>query len=654
MASKSMKLYPISDESHKRVNFGVCDIESMKWIQFLCIGFFDGSNFLWWKKRSEMFEYIFEYMKDEDWDEYTVYAHFGGKFDFQFLFDELCFRMPLDYVISDMIQRGSGLLCFSVTYGNRKIIFRDSSAMLPFGLKSLCENFKVDHPKMDWDHEKTTGVTPELVKYLEFDCKGLHECITKYFNWPLIKKAGPSHTIASQAIRVLRTFLDFPIHSLPDDEKDPRYNVDEFVRESYFGGRTEIFKPFFDGNKNTKKLYCYDVNSLYPTVMRLNEFPKKFSHFTRVYHPEKLGVYDAEVEVPADMYIPPLPVVSKIGDEEKLIFPTGRFKGRWTTWEIEYARSVGVKIISIGRGAIFQSGGKFFKPFVDALYEIRENSVKDSVDNVLAKLLLNSCYGRFGLIKDRQEVVFDEGQVGFLPMMEIGRGKKVYRLGTMDKRIECFTNVAIAAFVTSAARIYMHKIYLKCRGRIWYTDTDSLFTDSLLKVDEKGLGGLKLEYSCDAAVFLLPKTYVITDKEEKFKILNEKGKKISSKKKVVMKGFDRKKINHFGVDDFFMALEGDLRRMIADQPAKFATFKTAAKKQKFLALLDEGSRQVNSLYSKRTLVKTGDDFDTFPLHIVDGKPVIIKSDSQKKWDKIRKSKEWKDRKVKAPHYEQYY
>jgi hypothetical protein len=47
---------------------------------------------------------------------------------------------------------------------------------------------------------------------------------------------------------------------------------------------------------------------------------------------------------------------------------------------------------------------------------------------------------------------------------------------------------------------------------LYYTDTDSIYTDSILNdsfVDAKVLGKLKLENICEKAIFLAPKMYCL-------------------------------------------------------------------------------------------------------------------------------------------------
>lgn len=571
-----------------------------------------------------------------------VYAHFGGKFDFAFVLNHVFFHTH--HKIEGMIPRGSGLLCFDliVEMGNSggvskrkkkkptfcKITFRDSSAMLPFGLKSITKNFGVESPKMDWDHAWTLPfMTAPMTVYNRMDCLGLHQSICKYQAWPLIKRAGQASTIAGQAMRVLRTKMQVEISSLT-----PR--IDEFVRRAYFGGRVEIFKPLFTG---PGLIRCADVNSLYPTVMRNpprvgdipQEYPAKFKYFTFEYEPDSLGFYEAEVEVSDSMYVPPLGVVWPImnsahpgrAPKSKFVFPTGRFKGYWSTLELEYARSLGVKILKTGQGAIFEGGGNFFKRYVDDLYEIRETTERESVDNVLAKLLLNSCYGRFGLKVAREGLVFDEGQEG-VSELESGADDAGFvlreagiqvRLMREPKMLETFNNVAVSAWVTSASRVFMHRHYRKIERELFYTDTDSLFTTADFE-DEKGLGGMKIEYERKGACFLLPKTYITQGSEED-----------PSYRKITMKGFDKQKTKNFTLDDFMTALEGDLKRLRVFQDPKFATFKTAMGRGKILTMLPKSPREVRSLYDKRVVEKVSGchGYDTRPHKIRDFGPIVV-------------------------------
>lgn len=566
----------VPDEERKRNRqFVVVDIETMKWTEFLVIGLYDGKECFYFEKLSEFLSFTFEH-----YDGYDVFAHFGGRFDFLFILGEI-FCHP-EYLVSSMVPRASGLLYFDVSFGPRSLSFRDSSALLPFGLRKLTESFGASHLKKEWDHSKTAGVTKELLHYLEYDLKGLYEVMEKFYSWPIIKKAGGCYTIAGQAMRIFRTYLERSVFSLS-------HGLDERLRPSYLGGRTEIFKLAFKG---PGKLYCYDVNSLYPTVMKKHEYPIDFSHETYSYEKGKLAIYEAQVDVPR-MQVPPLGIVR----DGKYIFPTGHFSGMWTSCELEYAKTCGVKF-DVKRGYVFKNGGRIFKDYVDDLYAIRARSKSGTVDNTIAKLLLNASYGRFGISLQKENIVLDDGGEGLKPLKEIRVNGRTFRLMTKEVELETFTHVAIATFVTSYARIYMHQLYMEAPEELYYTDTDSLFTTHQYKTGE-GLGALKLEGVFSSACFLLPKTYAA------------KGDTL----KIAMKGFDKKKIQHFTMEDFYACLEGDLKRMKIVQEPKFATFKTALKSGKFVGMTKESSRQLKAQYDKRIFRKDGANYETTAIHI---------------------------------------
>lgn len=558
-------LKPLSSQSERKPKneFLVCDIETQNWTKFLVIGLYDGTTTKNFTSIRKFLHHVFDHYNGAD-----CFAHFGGRFDFLFIIKEILRRN--EFRIENMVPRGSGLLCFDVIRRKDEshITFRDSSALLPFSLKRLTQSFQVDSLKKEWDHSKTNGVTPKLLEYLRFDLEGLHQVITKFYSWPIIQKSGRAYTIASQAMKVFRTYLNQEIPTLSP-------SLTKKLRQYYMGGRVEIFNPL---HKGPKQLYAYDVNSLYPSVMRDNPFPGKFHYGTDEWEPNALGFYEVITETPKNLHIPVLGIVQN----GKYIFPLGRFKGYFTSAEIEYAKTLGYKF-KILDGYIFRNAGYIFRDFVNDLYSIREKAEKDSVDSTIAKLILNSCYGKFGINLEKENLVFDDGSEGLKPLREIKVGKNIYRLATKQVTLESFTHVGIAAFVTSYGRIKLHKLMMKAPRAMFYTDTDSLFTTHKYPTGSK-LGDLKLESTVKSACFLLPKTYIAGEK-------------------IAMKGFDQKKIKHFTMDDFTACLEGDLKALRIIQEPKFATFKTAIRSGEIVSMTKESPRQIRSRYDKRQIIK---------------------------------------------------
>jgi hypothetical protein len=88
-------------------------------------------------------------------------------------------------------------------------------------------------------------------------------------------------------------------------------------------------------------------------------------------------------------------------------------------------------------------------------------------------------------------------------------------------------SLAIAAAVTSYARIYMSKIKLDILnngGNIYYTDTDSIVTDKPIDnaLVGNGLGQFKLEYEIKEGYFISSKTYCLVLKDGEI-IIKSKG-----------------------------------------------------------------------------------------------------------------------------------
>jgi len=567
--------------------WAVTDIESRKWIEFLCIGYYDGNIYEYFLDLTSYFNFLFSPKNKCS----LIYAHFGGIFDFLFLLNYILHNTNI-YKLKSIIPRGSGILSFKVSVGKRTITFSDSSALLPFSLRSLAENFKVETQKGVINYNRITKVTPKLLSYMEDDHKALYQIMKRYESWPMVEKVGLKSTIASQALAIFRDEYEIEDRKLPVISPD----IEIFSRNAYKGGRTEIFRPYFNQKKGQSPLYYYDVNSLYPYVMKKNDYPTYFDYYTCELETGKLGIYHLQIEVPKTLKIPILGIIH----EGKYIFPTGKIEGYWTTPEIKYAMKLGCKILKINQGIIFKSGDKLFKNYVDKLYKIRENSNKKSVDNVLAKLLLNSLYGRFGLDREKETVVIDDGSEGLIPYIKFEIKKNVFiRLAKKPIKIKSFNNVAIAAFVTAYARIHMHKIYQKCGNDLYYSDTDSIITTKKFPTSSK-LGDLKLEKTIKKACFLLPKTYIIENDDFK---------------SVVMKGFDQKKIQHFGVDDFFSGLEGDLRRLKSNIEEKPARFKSALRKGKLLSMTEKSTKQIRSQYDKRIFIKSKNSWSSDPIHL---------------------------------------
>lgn len=158
--------------------------------------------------------------------------------------------------------------------------------------------------------------------------------------------------------------------------------------------------------------------------------------------------------------------------------------------------------------------------------------------NFIAKLLMNSLYGRFGLDENHSEVKIlnrdefekvllnrEKTKDEIIDVKEFSNENFFVELkkdNTEDKINSVYkihnSSIGIAAAITAEARIIMSQFKNNPLIDIFYTDTDSVFIknspDELNKiipgiVNNKELGKMKLECEINRAIFLAPKCYYL-------------------------------------------------------------------------------------------------------------------------------------------------
>ena len=170
------------------------------------------------------------------------------------------------------LVRNNRLYEISVLSGKKMLFrFRDSLNLLPGKLSSLAENLCPGlGVKGSIQHELVTlsnlsNMKESLLDYMKQDIHLLGGVMKKAqeIYWKLYKVDIESKiTISSLSLTIFRMkYYDtshFPIYI-------PNKNEDSFIRNAYYGGHSDVYIP------HGKDLYYYDVNSLYPFIMK--EFP---------------------------------------------------------------------------------------------------------------------------------------------------------------------------------------------------------------------------------------------------------------------------------------------------------------------------------------------------------------------------------------------
>jgi DNA polymerase elongation subunit (family B) len=357
-------------------------------------------------------------------------------------------------------------------------------------------------------------ITLSDIHYCIRDTEIVLDAITKLSNWVYDHfRVNISPTIASLSLRIFFT------HFIKNDIYVSGY--DQFFRNSYYGGRVEVFRDRWEW----RQIKYYDFNSLYPSVMFLEEYPDP-SSLDYTPFPDKSYIYEFEgvsevtVYVPEAMEIPPLP----IRHSGKLIFPVGFLRGWWNHNELRMAEKYGAKILKVHKTIYAKRTMKPFRGFVQFFYSLRQNYKKEGnkTYDLFTKIIMNSLYGKFGQLNEKSEVGFIDEERGddwvFEPYgdSDVGVWKKIDMDGKVVKEDAKHSILCWASYVTSWARIYLYEKMIEAvrkGGKVYYCDTDSIITDVELE-DSKELGQVKKEY--EGKIFIIaPKTYILETNDGK-------------------------------------------------------------------------------------------------------------------------------------------
>jgi hypothetical protein len=388
----------------------------------------------------------------------------------------------------------------------------DSLKKIPFPVKKIAKDFNLPILKGDIDYhlERPIGweITPEEESYIKNDIEIIARALDIQFAQGLEKITAGSdslHQFKSMIGKKGFTKL-FPIFT---------EELDKNIRLAYRGGFTWVNdriqgQPIGEG-------IVFDVNSLYPAMMYDKPLPfGEPIHFDGQYEEDRnFPLYIQHVKCSFDLkegYIPTIQIKkSRFRDNEYLKTSNGYIVDLYVTnvdWELIQEHYI-IEDLEYCSGFKFRQKTGIFKEFIDKWMYVKTTS--EGAIKQLAKLILNSCYGKFATNTD---------VTGKIPYLKED-GSTAYKLPRDEETKEIIKETKdpiytpMGVFITSWARHTTVTTAQKCFDRILYCDTDSIhlegtdIPDSIADiVDDKRLGYWKHEGTFKRAKFLRQKTYV--------------------------------------------------------------------------------------------------------------------------------------------------
>ena len=398
------------------------------------------------------------------------------------------------------------------------INFKDSLKKIPLKVSQIAKSYGIKEQKTEIDYKMFRPVGYELTdkekEYITNDVIIVAKALDDMIN----RQGQNALTISSDALADFKHRLaNVPRGTSKDKEKadecfrqwfpELTLEADTFIRRAYKGGYTYC-NPKFAGEVVGRGL-VYDVNSLYPSCMRdcylpygepiyfkgvpkpTNDYPLFITHFKCTFKlkPNHLPT----IQLKNNSRFIETEYLTEVDTLEELFLTNvdlKLFEEHYDVFDLEFID-----------GFYFKARVGFFENYIEYWGNIKKTT-KDKGKRQLAKLMLNSLYGKFasttsGMMKE--------------PFLNEDEDVK-YTQVEKETRPPVYT--ALACFTTAWARDKMIRSAQACFDRFLYCDTDSLHVLGLdvpdIDIHESELGYWKCEGIFSKAKYLRPKTYLET------------------------------------------------------------------------------------------------------------------------------------------------
>lgn len=506
----------------------VFDLETESWDRYVLGGLLTRDGYREFRDPDALADALLD-IRGQAW------AHNGGRYDALWFLDRMKRRCR---TVPSISLAGSRVTRFTVG----GLTVRDSAALIPMSLRDAAPiggalktspgfpcrcgedcggycSIRVDMPDADYR---------QLGEYLENDCRVTLAVLDAVFTFGALTNLSMRGTIGGTAWQSARAFASLP------DAAWPSVGTYKLARRGYYGGRVQVFRP------HANEGWRYDIHSSYPAALVRTPVPvgepslSTAERASLVYASGAEGVYGATIDVPADDWIPPLPV--RTG--ERIWYPTGRLSGVWTGLELRHAESVGARVQSIDYALTWSASERVLKSWCERVWGWRD-AAPNRAWSTWIKFLANSLTGklamrpdlRFVKIARQSEVPACDGVEHFCdgrhpsdrccPHRCIGRCGAWENVGPSMQiwskgayRIPNCGHVHHAAYLTASARVELHSQLRHAGADAIYCDTDSVYSlRPLTRRIGAGLGDWGLEGAMRDWFAIAPKLYRYLDGE---------------------------------------------------------------------------------------------------------------------------------------------
>lgn len=496
------------------------------WAYAICeIG--NPDNFIYGNSIEDFIKWCFNDKKEN----YSLYFH-NLKFDGEYIFSYLL-NNGYEYIKNKKDRRDKTFTCLISDTGqfysieiyeevkgkhSNKVTIYDSLKILNFSVEQIAKDFSLPIRKLDLDYKTIREVghelTPHEIDYIRNDVEIMARALHIMFTQGLTKMTIGSDALSSYKGMLKSFSMYFPI--LP-------YEIDQDIRRSYKGGFTWL-NPLYKEKDVKEDIIVVDSNSMHPSHM-LNDFmpignPVYFE-----------GEYIEDTCFP--LYIVTLTCSFKL---KKGKIPCIQLKNTLGFLPNEYVETTDGELVTLTLTSVdvklffmqydvdniyWHGGYKFrrlkglFSNYINYWTNEKVQAKKDKNTALyrIAKLMLNSLYGKFGLnpnVRGKYPTLDEEGIVR-------------YKLG--EKEIRDSVYCPVAAFITAYSRYdiitnsqAIRDYTLKKYGRDYYiySDTDSIHClklsdeelSQIMEIDDYKLGAYKKESEAVRGIYIRQKCYV--------------------------------------------------------------------------------------------------------------------------------------------------